>query len=300
MGIKTAAASRLDITGLPLLRRGKVRDVYDLNDKLLIISTDRLSAFDWVLETPIPDKGRILTEASAFWFELTQKIVPNHFLTSDIGEIRKFIPPQASIHWDDLSGRAMLVKKARRVNVECIARGYLAGSGFKEYQASSSICGEKLPPGLKEASPLPTAIFTPSTKADQGHDQNISFEALVSSMGSKTAERLKDATLKLYDFAAKYLLARDLILADTKFEFGFIGDELILIDEALTPDSSRIWDGALYREGSSPPGFDKQFVRDYLETTGWDKNSPPPPLPPAIADRVRDLYLQFLKLLKTS
>ena len=298
--MRDSAISRFDIEGLPLLRRGKVRDVYDLGDKLLIISTDRLSAFDWVLETPIPDKGRILTEASVLWFQLTNSIIPNHFLTDDLHEIRKFIPSGAKINWEDLVGRTMLVKKANRVDAECIARGYLAGSGFKEYKTSSSVCGEKLPGGLVEASPLPQAIFTPSTKADQGHDQNISFDVLSSLVGPETALKLKDGTLKLYHFAAEYLKKRGLILADTKFEFGTIGPEMIVIDEMLTPDSSRLWDARFYRPGESPASFDKQFVRDYLEKTGWDKNSPPPHLPPEIVEQTRSRYLQFLERLKTS
>jgi len=298
--MRSPVIASFDIPEVPLLRRGKVRDVYDLGDKLLIISTDRLSAFDWVLDTPIPDKGRILTEASVLWFRLTSELMPNHFLTDDIGEIRKSLPKRVKVNWDDLAGRSMLVKKAKRVDVECIARGYLAGSGFKEYKATRSVCGEKLPEGLIEASVLPQPLFTPSTKADQGHDENISFDALVASVGKEMAERLKDSTLKLYNFATIYLKPRGLILADTKFEFGFIGSELMVIDEMLTPDSSRLWDARLYRTGISPESFDKQFVRDYLEKTSWDKNSPPPRLPPDIVEQTRSRYLQFLELLKKS
>ncbi len=298
--MRSPVIASFDIPEVPLLRRGKVRDVYDLGDKLLIISTDRLSAFDWVLETPIPDKGRMLTEASILWFNLTKDILPNHFLTDDIGEIKKALPKGVKVNWDDLAGRSMLVKKAKRVDVECIARGYLAGSGFKEYKATKSVCGEKLPDGLLEASILPQPLFTPSTKADQGHDENISFDALCSFVGPETANLLKDRTLKLYNFAAAHLKPRGLILADTKFEFGFLGSELILIDEMLTPDSSRFWDARHYRTGISPESFDKQFVRDYLEKTGWDKNSPPPRLPPQIVEQTRSRYLQFLEILKTS
>ncbi len=296
--MKNLITSQLEVTGIPLLRKGKVRDVYDLGDKLLIISTDRLSAFDWVLETPIPDKGKILTEASLLWFDLTKTIIPNHLITADLGEIKKRLPSGVQASWKDLEGRTMLVKKAKRVDAECIARGYLAGSGFKEYKKSRSVCGEPLPEGLLEASPLPHPLFTPSTKADEGHDQNISFEELKSFVGAETALKLKGATLKLYEFASDYSRSHGLILADTKFEFGFVGSELYLIDEMLTPDSSRFWDAQLYRPGSSPASFDKQFVRDYLEQTGWDKNSAPPVLPQEIIEQTRIRYLQFLKMLK--
>ena len=292
------SALELEVMGIPLLRKGKVRDVYDLGDNLLIVSTDRLSAFDWVLETEVPDKGKILTEASLLWFDLTKKIIPNHLITADIKEIRRLLPSSVRAPWDDLEGRTMLVKKARRVDVECIARGYLAGTGFKEYKKSRSVCGEVLPEGLVEASQLPRPLFTPSTKADAGHDQNISFEKLKSLVGADIAVRLKEATLKIYEFAAAYCRLRGIILADTKLEFGFVGSELRLIDEILTPDSSRFWDGASYRPGFSPASFDKQFVRDYLEQTGWDKNSAPPALPKEIVDQTRSRYLQFLKMLK--
>ncbi len=300
MGIKNLSADPLEVTGIPLLRKGKVRDVYDLGDNLLIVSTDRLSAFDWVLETPIPEKGKILTAASLLWFDLTKKIIPNHLITADLREIKKRLPPSAQALWENLEGRTMLVKKAKRVNAECIARGYLAGSGFKEYKKSRSVCGEPLPEGLLEASILPHPLFTPSTKADQGHDRNISFEELKSLVGSETASKLKKATLQIYEFASAYSRSHSLILADTKFEFGFVGSELIIIDEILTPDSSRFWDADLYRPGSSPASFDKQFVRDYLEKTGWDKNSKPPILPQEIIDQTKSRYLQFLKMLKAS
>ncbi len=300
MGMKSLIEPQFEVRGIPLLRKGKVRDVYDLGDKLLIVSTDRLSAFDWVLDTEIPGKGKILTEASLFWFDLTKKIIPNHLITADIKEIRRLLPSSVRASWEDLEGRTMLVKKAKRVDVECIARGYLAGSGFKEYQKSRSICGEALPEGLLEASQLPHPLFTPSTKADTGHDQNISFEKLKSLVGEEIAAKLKNATLKLYDFAASYCRLRGIILADTKLEFGFVGSELHLIDEILTPDSSRFWDETSYRSGFSPASFDKQFVRDYLEQTGWDKNSAPPALPQNIVEQTRRRYLQFLKMLKSS
>jgi phosphoribosylaminoimidazole-succinocarboxamide synthase len=298
MGMNNLSADPLEVTGIPLLRQGKVRDVYDLGENLLIVSTDRLSAFDWVLESPIPGKGKILTAASLLWFELTKKIVPNHLITADLGEIRKQLPSSAQALWENLEGRTMLVKKAKRVDAECIARGYLAGSGFKEYKKSRSVCGEPLPEGLLEASILPHPLFTPSTKADQGHDRNISFEELKSLIGSETASKLKKATLQIYEFASHYSRSRGLILADTKFEFGFVGSELMVIDEMLTPDSSRFWDARLYRPGSSPASFDKQFVRDYLEKTGWDKNSKPPMLPQEIVEQTQSRYLQFLKMIK--
>ncbi len=297
--MKTLSADLLEVTGIPLLRRGKVRDVYDLGDKLLIVSTDRLSAFDWVLETPISGKGKILTEASLLWFDLTKKIIPNHLITADLQEIKKQMPLSAQALWENLEGRTMLVKKARRVDAECIARGYLAGSGFKEYKKSRSVCGEVLPEGLLEASILPHPLFTPSTKAEKGHDQNISFEELKSLVGSETASKLKKATLQIYEFASGYSRSHGFILADTKFEFGFVGSELMVIDEMLTPDSSRFWDASLYRPGSSPSSFDKQFVRDYLDKTGWDKNSPPPILPREIVEQTQSRYLQFLKMLKS-
>ena len=284
---------------LPLLRRGKVRDVYDLGERLLIVATDRISAFDHILPTPVPGKGRILTQASAFWFQETAAIVPNHLISADLAEIRRRLPAPASLG-EELSGRATLAHKASRVDAECVVRGYLAGSGWKEYLKTGAVCGHKLPPGLREAARLPEPIFTPSTKAEAGHDQNISRAQLADLVGADTARRLEAAALALYAFGADFLARRGVILADTKFEFGFLGDKLIVIDEMLTPDSSRLWRAAGHRPGTSPESFDKQPVRDHIERVRWDKASPPPVLPDEVVAGTARRYEEFLRIVTGS
>ncbi len=280
--------------GLRLFRRGKVRDIYDLGPRLLIIASDRISAFDYVLPTPIPDKGRILSRISAFWFKRTAEIVPNHLISMDLSEITALEPslkltPQAD-------GRSMLVKKAERCDVECVVRGYLAGSGWKEYLSKGSVCGHKLPPGIRQSEKLPEPIFTPATKNDKGHDENISREALASMVGEKTARELERLSLALYAHASRYLESRGLILADTKFEFGRLNDGgLMIIDEMITPDSSRFWDPEQYQPGGSPPSFDKQFVRDYLEKISWNKKPPVPELPPEVVEGTVGRYREALR-----
>jgi phosphoribosylaminoimidazole-succinocarboxamide synthase len=268
-------------------RQGKVRDVYDLGDRLVIIASDRLSAFDWVMPTPIPDKGRILTQLSLFWFDYLQ--VPHHLISTELEDMGPAFVKQR----DMLEGRAMLVKKTQVVPIECVARGYLAGSGWKEYQKSQTVCGIPLPAGLKQASALPEPIFTPATKAETGHDENISFEVMANTVGRELAETLRRKTLDIYTCAASFAKSRGILLADTKFEFGILPTgELILIDEVLTPDSSRYWPQTSYQEGISPPSYDKQFVRDWLETTSWDKNSPPPALPAEVVEKTRAKYIE--------
>lgn len=280
-----------DVPGYPR-RQGKVRDVYDLGDRLVIVASDRLSAFDWVMPTPIPDKGRILTQLSLFWFNHLN--VPNHVLSTDLKEMDKpFLDRR-----DQLEGRTMMVKKAQVVPIECVARGYLAGSGWKEYQKRQTVCGIPLPKGLQQASQLPAPIFTPATKAETGHDENISYEVMARTVGEKLANTLKQSTLDIYSKAAAYAQSKGIILADTKFEFGTLPDgEIILIDEVLTPDSSRYWPQSSYRPGISPPSYDKQFVRDWLETTTWDKNSPPPALPDEVVARTRAKYVEAYEVL---
>jgi phosphoribosylaminoimidazole-succinocarboxamide synthase len=285
-----------DVPGYPC-RRGKVRDNYDLGDRLVIVATDRISAFDWVLPTGIPDKGRVLTALTLFWLDYLG--VPNHLLSTDLNDMGPAFAARAT----DLAGRTMLVRKAAVVPVECVVRGYLAGSGWKEYQQalkagrpeSGKVCGVPLPPGLQQSQQLPEPIFTPSTKEESGHDQNISFDEMARITGKETAEELKRRSLDVYRRGAAYARDRGIILADTKFEWGRLpGGHLILIDEVLTPDSSRFWPADQYRPGGNPPSFDKQFVRDWLETTAWDKNSPPPPLPAEVVERTRDKYLEAL------
>lgn len=273
-----------------LLRRGKVRDVYDLGDKLLLVATDRLSAFDCILPTPIPDKGKLLTQCAAKWFELTKHIVPNHLISTSLKDIPVKLGPE-------YEGRVMLCKKADRVDAECVARGYVAGSGWKTYEQTGRLLDHTLPAGLREAGKLPNPIFTPATKNDEGHDENITRAKLAEAVGADTAKQLEELTLKLYDFASDFLAQRGLILADTKFEFGFVDGKLIVIDEMLTPDSSRVWDAKAYREGSSPASFDKQFVRDHLERTGWNKLPPAPALPPEIAEGTAERYREYLRLI---
>jgi len=276
-----------DLPGLPV-RRGKVRDVYDLGDRLLLVGTDRISAFDWVLPSAIPDKGRILTQLSAFWFRWLD--VPHHLISTDLEDIRPYLPP--GVDTAPLEGRVSLCKKAEVVPIECVVRGYLAGSGWKEYQESGTVCGIRLPAGLVESSRLPEPIFTPATKAATGHDENITFHQMVDRVGRETAELLRQRSLEIFQKGAEYALQRGIIIADTKFEFGWCDGQLILIDEVLTPDSSRFWPADQYQPGRSQPSFDKQFVRDWLSSTRWDKNSPPPPLPDEVIQKTREKYLE--------
>jgi phosphoribosylaminoimidazole-succinocarboxamide synthase len=269
----------------PLARRGKVRDVYDLGDRYLFVATDRISAFDVVLSPGIPDKGRILTQISNFWFRRFPD-VENHLLEIDLRDFP-----------EEIRGRSVIVKKCRVVPVECVARGYLVGSGLKEYKETGEVCGIKLPPGLTTASQLPQPIFTPATKEDTGHDQNISFERMAEITGRELASTLRDLTLRLYSEAAEYARSRGIIIADTKFEFGLLDGRIIWIDEALTPDSSRFWPADQYVIGKNPPSYDKQFVRDWLETTGWDKNPPAPELPAEVVEKTREKYLEAYRQL---
>jgi phosphoribosylaminoimidazole-succinocarboxamide synthase len=267
-------------------RRGKVRDVYDLGDRLLLVTTDRISAFDWVLPNGIPDKGRVLTQISAFWFHRLDE--PNHLISTDV---RQFGLP-ADIDLEPLDGRAMLVRKTNVVPIECVVRGYLSGSGWKEYRQSGTVCGIRLPLGLRESDRLPEPIFTPATKEEQGHDINISFEEMASRVGQSLAAELRERSLRIYQRGAEYALSKGILIADTKFEWGQVNGELILIDEVLTPDSSRFWPADQYSPGSSPPSFDKQFVRDWLVGASWDKNSRPPALPDDVVMRTREKYIE--------
>jgi len=279
-----------NITGMTP-RRGKVRDMYDLGDSLLMISTDRISAFDYVLPSGIPDKGRVLTTISEFWFEKLG--IANHLLTMDLTTIG--LPEDTDI--ESLTGRSMVVKKCDVVPIECVVRGYLVGSGWKEYQESGTVCGIELPPGLQQASQLETPIFTPATKEESGHDINISFETMVDIVGEDTATELRDRSMAIYQQGAEYARERGVIIADTKFEWGWFEEELILIDEVLTPDSSRFWPAETYCVGESPRSFDKQFVRDWLETTDWDKNSPAPSLPDDIVMNTRAKYIEAYEVI---
>jgi phosphoribosylaminoimidazole-succinocarboxamide synthase len=278
------------LSDLPV-RRGKVRDVYDLGDQLLLVSTDRISAFDWVLPVGIPDKGRVLTQLSAFWFDFLR--VPNHLLSTDVDRID--LPP--GVDRAPLVGRSMLVRKTRVIPIECVVRGYLSGSGWSEYCRWGKVCGVSLPAGLKESAPLAEPIFTPATKEESGHDQNISFERMTEIVGRDLAEELRRRSLEVYQRGAEHARSRGVIIADTKFEWGMVDDELLLIDEVLTPDSSRFWPADQYQPGRPQPSFDKQFVRDWLEGSGWDKNSPPPPLPEAIVAKTRDKYIEAFERL---
>ena len=276
---------------LPLLPRGKVRDVYDLGEHVLLVATDRISAFDVILPNGIPDKGRVLTQLSIWWFSQTHSFQENHLVSGMVPDL----PGALKHRREELAGRFMVVRKAKRIDFECVVRGYLAGSAWAEYQEGGKVAGEKLPAGLTESQQLPEPIFTPATKAETGHDENISFTKLTKEIGKELAEQIRTASLELYKFAAEAALKRGLILADTKFEFGQIDGRLILIDEALTPDSSRYWDRARWQPGSTPPSFDKQYVRDWLTKSGWDKRPPAPELPPDVVDRTRELYLSAYK-----
>jgi phosphoribosylaminoimidazole-succinocarboxamide synthase len=278
------------LPGLSLWRRGKVRDVYDLGDRLLVVATDRLSAFDVVLPTGIPGKGAVLTELSLFWFRLLADVVPHHVIASKVDEY----PPELHPHRDQLQGRSMLVSKTDPLPVECVVRGYLAGSGWKDYRATGAICGVPLPAGLRESERLEHPIFTPATKAESGHDENIAFAEMEKRVGTATAALAREKSLALYARARSHAEARGIILADTKFEFGLRDGKLMWIDEALTPDSSRFWPRDGYAPGHGQPSFDKQYVRDYLETLAWDKKPPGPVLPPEVAARTGEKYREAL------
>ena len=277
--------------GLSPAARGKVRDIYDAGDKLLIVATDRLSAFDVILPTPIPDKGRVLTQLSLFWFDLLRDVIPNHVLSAT-----EFPAPFDAYH-EELAGRSMLVRKTAPLPIECVVRGYVSGSGWKDYQRTGAICGIALPPGLRESDRLPEAIFTPATKAATGHDENISFERVASLIGNERARAVRDVSLEIYRRAATYAEPRGILLADTKFEFGLLKDELIWIDEALTPDSSRFWPAMQYEPGGPQASFDKQFVRDYLESIHWPKTPPGPELPPEVVAATRGKYREAYRIL---
>ena len=282
------------LTGLVPHASGKVRDIVDLGDALLLIATDRISAFDYVLGSGIPDKGKMLTQLSAFWFARTQSLIPNHVLTLDVAQY----PPEMQPFADVLAGRSMLVRKTQPIPVECVARGYLSGSGWKEYVATGQVCGVELPEGLRESDPLPEPIFTPATKATSGHDINISEAEAGRLLGPELVARVRDYTLALYRHGVEHADSRGIILADTKFEFGLLpSGELILIDEVMTPDSSRYWPKDQYRPGGPQPSFDKQFVRDYLEEIHWNKQPPVPSLPEAVVQRTRDKYLEAFRRL---
>jgi phosphoribosylaminoimidazole-succinocarboxamide synthase len=288
-----------DLPGLPAPRRGKVRDVYDLGDTLLIVASDRLSAYDHVLQPGIPGKGKILNQLSNFWFgRLAEKVpgkMPHHLLATDPADFPAILAPFK----EQLRGRAVLARKARVIPFECVARGYLAGSGFREYKATGEVCGIDLPPGLDRASRLPHPVFTPATKAESGHDENVPFAAVAAALGADLAATLRDLTLGLYEMGAALAAEKDLLLADTKFEFGFAdgpsGDELLLIDEVLTPDSSRYWNAASWTPGEEPASFDKQFVRNWLDASGWDKESPPPVLPDEVVRETRERYIEAFR-----
>ena len=282
-----------EFSDLKLYKRGKVRDVYDLGDKLLIISTDRISCFDVVLPTGIPNKGKVLSSLSCFWFDFLKDITPDHLITADVDKY----PPELQKYGQQLLGRSMLVKKTKPLLVECVVRCYLSGSGWKEYKDKQSICSIMLPAGLRESERLPEVLFTPSTKQDAGHDMNVDQEYIEVLIGREATAILKKVSLAIYKKASEYALSRGIIIADTKFEFGMHNNEVILIDEALTPDSSRFWPSGQYQPGKTQPSFDKQFVRDYLETLDWDKNPPAPRLPQEIVEKTSLKYLEAYKKL---
>lgn len=283
----------IELAGLPLFKKGKVRNVYEVDDKLLIVATDRISAFDWVLPSLIPYKGKVLTQLSKFWFDFAALVCPNHLLATETKDFPAALAPFASL----LEKRSLLVQKTQAMPIECVVRGYLSGSGWKEYKTSGKICGLKIPKGLKESDRLEEPIFTPSTKAEHGHDVNISFKDVQKRIGAELAQKIRKASLELYQKAALYAVSKGIIIADSKFEFGLSGDELVLIDEIFTPDSSRFWPLSMYEAGRSQPSLDKQFVRDYLETTSWDKNTPPPELPAEIIAKTSQKYLEIYKVL---
>ena len=290
--LQTPALSSIDLSGIKKLRSGKVREVFDLGETLLFVATDRLSAFDVILPDPIPQKGAVLNQLSAFWFKRFDQI-DNHFVTANFDEF----PRELASYRDQLAGRSMIVRKTKPLPVECVVRGYLAGSGWKEYQKTQSVCGEKLPAGLKLASPLPEPIFTPATKSDAGHDENIDMNECRRILGDEVAKRVRDLSLQIYSAGRDHAARHGIIVADTKFEFGWLDDNLLLIDECLTPDSSRFWPKDQYAVGQSPPSFDKQFVRDYLETLDWDKTPPGPKLPPEVIEKTSAKYMEAFERL---
>ena len=283
--------SETHFAGIAPAARGKVRDIYDLSDRLLIVATDRLSAFDVVMPTPIPDKGRVLTQLSLFWFQLLRDVIPNHVLSSTN------FPSPFDKYANDLAGRSMLVRKTQPLPIECVARGYLSGSGWKEYRTTGKVCGIPLPAGLQQSDKLPESIFTPATKATSGHDENIPFERVGDLIGKDLADRVRSITLEIYRRAAAYAEPRGILVADTKFEFGLLNGELIWIDEALTPDSSRFWPASQYKPGGPQPSFDKQYVRDYLERIRWPKTPPGPELPPDVVAGTRAKYREAYRIL---
>jgi phosphoribosylaminoimidazole-succinocarboxamide synthase len=285
--------SEISLPGMALFKRGKVRDVFDLGDKLLFVASDRISAFDFVLPSVIPGKGAVLTQLSKFWFDRTALVCRNHLLTAEV----KDFPPELQKFRDVLDKRSMLVRKTQVLPVECVVRGYLAGSGWKEYRQTGGVCGLKLRAGLVESDRLEQPIFTPSTKAEQGHDLNISFKAMQKLLGAKLAGQVRAASLELYQKATLHAVSKGIIIADSKFEFGLLDDELVLVDEVFTPDSSRFWPLASYAPGKPQPSLDKQFVRDYLLSTTWDRQSTPPPLPPDIIQQTAQKYLEIFRLL---
>jgi phosphoribosylaminoimidazole-succinocarboxamide synthase len=278
---------KIELPGIKKLKSGKVREVFDLGDSYLLVATDRISAFDCVMPNGIPRKGEVLTQISHFWFDRTAALVPNHRLAATQDPLPAVLAPHAAA----LAGRSMIVKKAKPLSIECVVRGYLAGSGWKEYRANRTVCGIALPEGLEESSELPEPVFTPATKAETGHDENIPFEEAARLVGQETADRVRSLSLTIYSEARRYAAERGIIIADTKFEFGYVDGELILIDEVLTPDSSRFWPADQYQPGRGQPSFDKQFVRDYLETLDWDKCPPAPALPPEIVAKTQAKYL---------
>ena len=282
-----------ELKGLKLFKRGKVRDVYDLGDSLLIISTDRISCFDVILPNGIPDKGKVLTRLSTFWFDFIKDLTPHHLITSEVNQFPKELQPYKAM----LKDRSMLVKKTQPIAIECVVRGYLSGSGWKDYKATGTIGGIKLSPGLKESEKLPAPIFSPASKEDQGHDINVTEKEVTNLIGQDMTLKLKEISLSIYEKASRYALSKGIIIADTKFEFGLLNNEIILIDEVLTPDSSRFWPRDGYAPGRPQPSFDKQFVRDYLEGLDWDKTPPAPALPEEIIRKTREKYLQALSLL---
>jgi len=284
----------LHLPGVPVFRRGKVREVFDLGEHLLLVSTDRVSAFDVILNEGIPGKGAVLNQLSKFWFDRLLSIVPNHCVSIDPADFPPILRPHEAV----LRGRSMLCRKAELVPFECVVRGYLAGSGYKDYQKTGAVCGVPLRPGLRLADRLPRPIFTPATKAESGHDENVTLEFVAGQIGTPLAQHLSDASLALYNAAATYALERGIVIADTKFEFGMCDGELTLIDEALTPDSSRFWRSGGIDPGASPPSWDKQIIRDYLESTSWNKQPPPPPLPPAVLAAAAARYQEILTILR--
>ena len=291
---KNSVILQTELSGIERHAQGKVRDVYSVDeDRLLIVATDRISAFDYILATGIPDKGRVLTQLSIFWFDFLRGVIPTHFLTANVDEY----PAELQVFRDQLEGRSMLVKRANMIEIECVARGYISGSGWKEYRESGTVCGIKLPAGLKESDKLPEPIFTPATKATSGHDENVSFEHVVSLIGEELTSRLRALTLEIYSRAAKYAETKGVIIADTKFEFGFVDGELVLGDEVLTPDSSRFWPAESYKPGGAQFSFDKQFVRDYLESIKWNKQPPAPALPDEVAENTAAKYRQAYQVL---